>query len=170
MRRTTNNQSAFFLLLTALLIGCDEQPVGPGEPPPTETTVDGLTFRAGVAPSADVAKAVDVTITATNEGAARVQVMALGGPCAVRIKVFRAADRSSAPIYDDVAGPQAQPCPDIGHLFDLGPGESDQLTRTYEGSELLRETFPPGPYFVNAVGESESGAFDLDAGSVEIGI
>lgn len=170
MRWTTNNPSVFFPLLTALLIGCDEQPVGPGEPPPTEITVDGLTFRAGVAPSADVANAIDVTITATNEGAARVQVIARGGPCAVRVKVFRTADRSSAPIFDNVAGPQAQPCPDVGHLLDLGPGESDQLTRTHEGSELLGETFPPGLYFVNAVGGSEGGAFDLDAGSVEIGM
>jgi hypothetical protein len=138
------------LMLTAALFGCGD-PSGVRLQPPTEPPVDVVTVGdlRFVASSREVAGVGPATTFEAHVNVANIgsePLVVWGVPCPIIVRVYRTANRDSAPIYDSSAN--FDPCQAIQKEFVLEPGQTEVFSGKYIGSDVLGRSATRGRYYI----------------------
>jgi hypothetical protein len=106
----------------------------------------GLRIRAETRVSGVPPVTLRTTITLTNRGADRVELM-VSRYCPVGLRAYRTVRGQTTPDWDS----SRLICVGAGQSFGLAPGESRRLARVTRATEILGDSLPAGRYRLVAV-------------------
>lgn len=153
-------------IVAAISAACGDGVTAPNFPAALEiAVVNGIAYEASASFAEDAPdERIVVTVTATNETTGDIDIE-FGG-CPVRLLVYRNADRSGEPAWDDAE--QNGFCPAILWRATLSPGASQEFQATYIIREILGGSLPDGRYYFTAVLRLDVETVALKAGDLEL--